>query len=309
MDGKRRMTRAFIRFALDLLFHCTIDATAEILGVSWYTVKDLHKEKLKKMYPDIPYEEIRIIGIDEFSIRKGHEYMTIVTDLESGIILYAVAGKNKEAILPFLKKLAIKAPNLKAVAMDLGDAFTAAVKEALPNASIVYDHFHVTALINKSIDDIRKEQQALTDKKGMKTIKGSRYLLLYNYENLNAKKKDRLTALLSANEPLSVAYTLKEQFRLFWTRPNEKEGAQFLLHWIMDAVKTGIKPLIKLAGTLLEHSVGLLNYFTHRISNGMTEGINNKIKTLKRQAYGYRDDEYFKLRLYHLHRQNYALAG
>lgn len=114
---------------------------------------------------------------------------------------------------------------------------------------------------------------------------------------------------MATNKPNATAYAMKEQFRLFWLKNTRQQGMQFLVWWLMDAAETGIAALGSLARSLLHHADELLNYFDHRISNGITEGVKNKIKTLKRQAYGYRDMEYFKLRLYHLHKQTTALTG
>jgi len=309
MSGKRRMTRSFIQYAMELLEFGTILAVANFLSLSWDTIKDLHKEKLRTRYRSISVENVRTIGIDEFSIAKGQKYMTIVVDLDDGRIIHAVEGRDKDAVLPFLKKLNRKASQLKVVAMDMSASYAAAVKEALPHCEIVFDHFHVTALITKALDEVRKEQQAKCSAEGLSTIWGSRYLLLKNYEKLDPRKKDSLEALLSVNAPLAVGHAMKEQFRLFWSKENRKEGAHFLCRWIIDAVQTGIKPLERVGRSILGHADGLLNYFMYPVSNGITEGINNKIKTLKRQAYGYRDTEYFKLRLYYLHNQGYSLAG
>ena len=108
---------------------------------------------------------------------------------------------------------------------------------------------------------------------------------------------------------IDSAHSLKEQFRLFWTKDSVEDARQFLYMWIMDAWMTGLKPLQRVARTLSQYQEGLLNYFKHRITNASAEGLNNKIKTMKRQAYGFRDMEYFKLRLYHLHESRYAFVG
>ena len=118
-----------------------------------------------------------------------------------------------------------------------------------------------------------------------------------------------MEALLEINKPLAIAHTMKEQLRLFWLKSNPQEGARCLGWWIIEAVESRIGELAKVGKTLLDHFEGLLTYFKHRVTNAKTEGINNKIKTLKRQAYGYRDMEYFKLRLYHLHKQETSLVG
>ena len=133
-------------------------------------------------------------------------------------------------------------------------------------------------------------------------------MLLSNYEKLNPKKQKSLDCLLEVNKPIAVAHAMKEQIRLFWSKKSAQEGTKFLVWWIMDTVETEINELQKTGRTLLRHWKGLVNYFKHPISNGKTEGINNKIKTMKRQAYGFRDIEYFKLRLYNLHKVGYSFA-
>lgn len=309
MSEKRRMTRSLIRHIIDLMSFGTIKSVADFLGIAWDVVKNIHKEALGKIYKNIAYKELRYIGVDEFSIRKGHEYMTIFTNLETGQIIHAVEGRDKNVVLPFLKKLARKATNLQAIAMDMSKSYISAVTEILPLKDIVFDHFHVTALINQAIDDLRRDQQRKCNEAGLKAIKGMRFLLLRNYDKLDPAKQDSLECLLEVNKPIATAHAMKEQFRLFWSKESRTEAAKFLGWWVIDAIETGIKQLGDVARSLLNHSEGLLNYFKHRISNGKTEGINNKIKTLKRQAYGYRDMEYFKLRLYHLHQQRPSLAG
>lgn len=287
----------------------TISGTAKVLAVGWDMIKDLHKEYLQRKYKVPPLKNLKYVGIDEFSIRKGHSYMTIFVDLETGRILHAVEGKSGKDIEPFLKVLKRRAPQLKAIAMDMSTGFISAVEEHLPFTPIVFDRYHVSALMNKAIEEVRREQQAQLDDEGCRILKGSRFLLLKNYEKLDQKKKDRLQQLLDANTPLFTMHTMKEQLRGFWEKDSIEEAISFLDAWCTDAENSGIKQLKRVATTLMHHSHGLLNYYFFRISSGLVEGINNKIKTLKRQAYGFRDTAYFKLRLYHLHSQSYSLTG
>ena len=309
VNGKRRYTKRFARFAIDLLHWMTISGTARVLSVGWDMIKDLHKEYLQRKYKVPPLKDLKYVGIDEFSIRKGHSYMSIFVDLETGRILHAVEGKSGKAIEPFLKVLKRRAPQLKAIAMDMSTGFISAVEEHLPFTPIVFDRYHVTALMNKAIEKVRREQQAQLDDEGCQILKGTRFLLLKNYEKLDEEKKDRLQQLLDANTPLFTMHTMKEQLRDFWKKDSLEEAISFLNAWCIDAENSGIKQLKRVATTLMHHSHGLLNYYFFRISSGLVEGINNKIKTLKRQAYGFRDMVYFKLRLYHLHSQAYSLTG
>lgn len=306
VKSKKRVTRSFERYVIELMRFATIEHVAKFLGVSWGLVKNIHKEHLKQEYRDPDLSAVRYVGVDEFSVLKGHEYMTIFIDLETGKIVHAVEGKSMESVTPFLLELRDKAPHLKAIAMDMNAAYASAAKRHLPDIDVVFDRFHVVALLNTAIDEIRRDQQAKCNAVGLKAIKGMRFLLLSNYEKLDLKRKSSLQCLLEVNQPIALAHAMKEQIRLFWTKQTIKEGAGLLAWWIMDAVESGVSELKKAGKTLLRHWQGLVNYFEHPITNGKTEGINNKIKTMKRQAYGFRDMEYFKLRLYNLHKVRYS---
>lgn len=309
MLGKRRYVRSFALTVLDLLRFGTIQAVARYLHVGWDLVKEIHTAKLQTLYRRIPLQKVRCLGIDEFSLRKGHEYMTVFLDLERGRILPAVEGKSQEAITPFLQKLAKKGTRLKAVAMDMSTAYISAVQEQLPHVDIVFDRFHVMALMNDALDELRRDVQRELDALEQKTLKGSRFLLLKNYEALSPTGRSRLDALFATNQPLFEMHAMKEQLGDFWGKATYDQGRTFLDTWCKDALASGIKALQRVAKTLASYRTGLLNFFKYRITNAPTEGMNNKIKTLKRQAYGCRDREYFKLRLYHLHTQRYALTG
>lgn len=202
MMGKHRYVRSFALTVLDLLRFGTIRSVAHYLGVGWDLVKEIHKSKLRVLYRKIPLHKVRYIGIDEFSIRKGHEYMTVVTDLRTGRILHAVEGKGKEDILPFLQKLARKGKRLEGVAMDMSSAYYHAVLQVLPRVDIVFDRYHIMALINQAIEGLRREQQRELDGLGKKTLKGNRFLLFRNYEDL---KPDRKPASTRCWRPTSLS--------------------------------------------------------------------------------------------------------
>ena len=286
---KKRYTASFEKFVINLMGFATIEHVAKLLGVSWALIKNIHKEYLRNEYQGPDFGSLRYVGVDEFSIRKGHEYMTIFINLETGEIIHAVEGKSMESVTPFLVELKEKAIQLKAMAMDMNAAYASAVRNHLSNIDIVCDRFHVVALLNTTIEEIRRDQQVRCSAVGLKVIKGMRFLLLRNYEKLDFKKKSSLESLLEVNQPIAVAHAMKEQIRLFWSKQTVKEGVKFLAWWIMDAVETGIGELQRAGRTLLKHWQGLVNYFRHPITNAKTEGINNKIKTMKRQAYGFRD--------------------
>jgi len=307
--AKKRSLRCFDRLIVDLCTIATIKAVAAFLGVGWDLVKGIFKEDLKKRLSRRKLGSVRYIAVDEFALRKGHRYMTVVMDLETGEILYAEKGKDAQALIPFLKTLRRRKAKLMAVAMDMSPAYMLAVKEVFPAVDIVHDPYHVVVTVNKAIDETRKNIYRTMTGEQRGIIKGSRFLLLRPLEALSEASLEKLAAIMEINEPLYQAYILKEELRWFWNLPNAWLGEQFLENWTKEAYATGIKSFIKLADSLLQHKAGLLSYFAHRISTGPLEGLNNKIKVLKRQAYGFRDNEYFKLRLYFLHNDTPAFAG
>ena len=307
--GKLPMSLSFIRYIIQLTAMTTLLCVALFLGLQWKTVKNIDKANLKKRAKQFSFKKLRYISIDEIAIKKRHKYMTIFTDISTGQIIHAVEGRSEEALRPFLKLLSKKAKRLKGIGIDMSAAYASSVKKHLPSVSIIFDRFHVTKLLNNTIDMIRRSEYAKYQNKGLRVLKGQRFLLLRNFVDLKDDQKSSLQHLLEINESLAIAHSMKEQFRLFWDCRSKTEGARFLCWWIIQAFESGVDQLTKTARTLLYHAEGLLSYFEHKIDNGKAEGINNKIKVLKRSAYGFRDQEYFKLRLYNLHRKEYQLVG
>ena len=186
------------------------------------------------------------------------------------------------------------------------------MRENLRHAVHVFDHFHVIKLFNDKLSAFRRElyREASTDAE-RKVLKGTRWLLLKNPENLDSTRDElgRLLEALRLNEPLAMAYYLKEDLRQIWDQPNKRTARRVLKDWLARARASGIGMLVKFADTLEEHQEGVLNYYDYPISTGPLEGTNNKIKTMKRQAYGFRDHEFFKLKILGLHETKHALVG
>lgn len=307
--GKFPMTKTFVTYVLSLVKIATVQSTARFLDLQWKTVKNLHKDYLKEKYKTISYKKLVYLSMDEFSIRKGHSYMTVFLDLGSGRIIHAVRGRSVEDIKPFLEKLSKKACQLRAVAMDMSRSYISSVQKYLPHVAIIFDRFHVVKQLNEAVDETRKQERAKYEAEGLNVGKGDRFLFLRNFRDLSEDERGRLQKLFEINAVLARAHFIKEQFLRFWEEKSKQAAAQFLVRWIYEAVKSGIKAIAQAAFTILAHYEGLLNYFDHHISNGPLEGTNNKIKVLKRTGYGYRDDEYFILLLYDLHEKDSQLVG
>ena len=301
--GSRSYTHRFAKYVVDLLRGMTLQDVSNHLGVSWDTVKEIHSTYLERHYSPPSLEGVENIGIDEFAVRKGHVYNTIVVDLDSGRILYVGDGKGTDALTGFWKKVKRKGTRIRHVATDLSTAFIASVMENCPEATLVFDHFHVVKLMNEKLDDIRRKAYSMEkDVNKRKVLKGTRYLLLGNGADLFDKQyRTRLDNALAMNEPLSKAYYLKEQLREIWMQPMKSMAEDVFDDWVRQAEQSKIPQLMKMAVTMKAHKRGILAWYDCHLSTGKVEGINNKIKVMKRNAYGFRDNKYFTLRLYALH--------
>jgi transposase len=310
-DERRSYTHAFERYAVELCRKMTIQDAADHLDVSWDIVKDIHKRYLGRRFAKPKLKHLRRLAIDEISVGHGQRYLTVVLDLERGAVVFVGKGRSAESLAPFWHRLRRWSDQIKAVAIDMSPAYMDAVWRNLPKAKIVFDRFHVVKLFNEKLSDLRRQVQFGAEGLAKKVLKCTRWLLMKNPENLNERhnEKQRLEEALRLNQPLATAYYLQEDLRQFWEQPDGAAADRFLDDWIARATVSGIQMLMKFARTLLIHREGLLAWYDFPISTGPLEGTNNKIKTLQRRAYGYRDQEYFKLRIYGLHETNYALVG
>jgi transposase len=311
-EGRRHYTRAFERYALELGRHMTIQDVANHLQVSWDTIKDMQQRHLQQRFGKPRLKNLKEIAIDEIAIGKGHRYLTVVLNLRSGVIVYVGDGKGVSALDAFWQRLRHARAKIKAVATDMGRPYIRAVREHLPRAVHVFDHFHVVKLFNEKLSAFRRQlYHEVCDAGQKKILKGTRWLLLKNPENLDPRKREqeRLQEALKLNTPLTLAYYLKEDLRQIWQQANKATAQRVLRDWIRRAKASGISMLQQFARTLSEHRRGILAYYDYRISTGPLEGTNTKIQAMKRQAYGFRNHEFFKLKILGLHETKYALVG
>jgi transposase len=303
VTGKQRYTHRLARLVMELLHKMTIKDVANHLGLSWDTVKDIHKNYLKHKFSHIDIKDVKHIGIDEFAVRKGHNYLTIVVDMVSGAIIHVGDGKGIESLKKFWPKLKRSGAKVESVSSDMSAAFISAIKKNLPDAIHVFDHFHVQKLAGEALDKVRREvYNQEKDLEKRKVIKGTRWLLLrHDKDAFTEDERQRLDNVIKMNEPLSKAYILNEYLQEVWKQNSYKEGEAVLDDWIKQARESKIPTLVKLSNSIAAYRTGILAYYKCRTSNAKVEGINNKIKVLKRNAFGYRDVDYFKLRLFNLH--------
>jgi transposase len=310
-DPRRSYTHAFERYALELGRLMTIQDVARHLQVCWDTLKDIQKRDLYRRFRKPRLRKLKQIAIDEIAIGAGHRYLTVVLNLETGAVVFVGEGKGADALDPFWKRLRAARAQVEAVATDMAAAYIEAVSRCLPEATLVFDRFHVMKLVNDKLAALRRQLYAQATAEQKQVLKGIRWLLVKRPENLEARRNEhaRLEEALQLNEPLATAYYLKEELGEFWEQDDEEQATAFLLDWLALAEASRVKMLVGLAKTLRKHALGLLAYYDYPISTGPLEGTNNKIKTMKRQAYGYRDKEFFKLKILAAHEAKYALVG
>jgi len=275
-------------------------------------VKDIQKRYLVRKFSRPTLRHLKTIAIDEIAIGKGYRFVTVVLDLRTGAVVFVGDGKDAKALDPFFKRVKKSRARIEAVAIDMSNAYIQAVAKHLPKAVIVFDHFHVIKLYNEKLTVLRRDlYREATDLLHKNVLKGTRWLLLKNPENLNdhRNERQRLAEALALNKPLATAYYMKEDLRALWKQPDKTSATHFLEDWIRRAHVSGIRMLKDFAQTLLRHESGILAWYDHPISTGPLEATNNKIKTLQRQAYGFRDRQFFILKIYALHLTKYALVG
>jgi transposase len=311
-DPKKRYTRAFERYVLDLSRLMTIQDVAKHLQVGWDLVKDIVAHSLLRRFGKPNLHKLKKIAIDEIAIGKGHRYLTVVLDLVSGAVVFVGDGKGVDSLKPLWPRLRRARAKIVAVATDMSKAYIRAVRDNLSKAVHVFDHFHVIKLFNEKLTAFRRElYRQLSSDADRKILKGTRWLLLKNPENLDPERneRERLDEALALNLPLATAYYLKEDLRQIWLQANVRAARKILRDWVARARASGIRMLKQFAATLEEYQEGILAYYKYPISTGPLEGTNNKIKTMKRQAYGFRDHEFFKLKILSLHEMKHALVG
>ncbi len=311
-EPRRSYTKAFERYALELSRHMTIKDVACHLGVSWDVVKEIQKKDLRRRFAKPKLKHLKQIAIDEISTGKGHKYVTIVMDLESGAVVYVGEGKGGDALTAFWKRLRASHAKIEAVATDMSPAYIDAVTTHLSDATLVFDRFHLIKLYNDKLSDLRRAMyRELTDMMQKEALKGVRWLLLKRPEKLDHTRKEpkRLEEALRLNKPLATAYYLKDELNEIWEQDDRAAAEALLMDWIVYAESTGIRMLQQFAKTLRFHATGILAWYDYPISIGPLEGTNNKIKTMKRQAYGFRDPEFLVLKILGIHQTTYALVG
>jgi transposase len=294
------MTVAMRCYAEALVRILPVKHVADLLGLHWHTVKQIDKQRLQREVAEPNRGRLRYLLMDEFALHKGHRYATVVSCAETQQVIWVGEGRSRQAIRPFFTWLGEACAQIQAVGMDMNTAFDLEVQKHCPQAAVVYDLFHVVAKFGREVIDRVRVDQAnclREDRPARRIIKRSRWLLLRNRQNLTHEQAVHLDELLALNQPLTTVYLLKTQLKELWYAPSKAVARKRWREWYQLAMESGLKPLITFARRLEPYLDGIVASAQFRLQTSVLEGMNNRIKVIKRMAYGYRDNEYFFLKI------------
>lgn len=293
--ARRRSSRRFREHLGQEALHQTVRHVAQKEGVGESLVRRCLTEEARRLLgvPERP-PPARVLGLDEFSIRKGQVYDTAIMDIEEKQVLGMVSGHRQEEVATFFTALP-EPEKVEVVVMDMHEPFRQAVEMCLPYAKVVVDKFHVLLHVNRALDQVRTGLQPQRGRKG--ELFRARYLLLTAVERLTPQRYARLVDVLGRYPLLRRAWDLKEAFRSWYRSPARAEAEQGLRVWEASVREQGPAPFRALLPMLRHWRQETLNYFDHRYTNGFVEGKNNRIKVIKRMAYGYRNGHNFHQRI------------
>jgi transposase len=296
-----RYTKRFAQQVGTLCRDMSNKAVAEILHLHEHTVKELDKQYMQTRLAQTPPPAPHVIGVDELSIKKGHTYRIVVSDLERGRPIWVGGTGRTEADLDrFFADLGPKkTARIRLAVMDMWKAFRNSVRTQAPQAQILFDKFHVLRHLATAMDQVRRAEYKRVAAKDRVFIKGQRYTLLSHRAHLALAGRRSLRKLLRANKRLATAYLLKEEFGQLWAYRREGWARQFFTRWREQLKWQRLRPFEQFAALIERHWEGIAAYCTPRnkVKLGFVEGLNNKIRVIQRRAYGYRDEEYLRLKI------------
>jgi len=301
LDAYARITRRLAESVARLCAATSIRTVARWFGLDWKTVKTVDFEQLQRTLGPVDFSDVTVLAMDEFAIQKGHRYATVVIEPQRKRVLWVGRGRSRTDVRPFFELLGPQGcARIRAVAMDMNSAYDLEVRLHCPKAEVVYDLFHVVAKYGREvIDRVRVDEanRLRADKPARRVVKTSRWLLLRNRENVPADKIVQLDELLAANKALLTVYLLKDDLKQLWRYRSRAWAKKAWLSWKRRAIRSGLAPLQHFARCLEPYLAGILAHCRWPLGTNLLEGINNRIKVIKRIAYGFRDDAYFFLKI------------
>jgi transposase len=302
-EPRARFTMLMERLVIDVIRQCsTLMGACRLLHITWDEAWQVLRRAVARGQARKPARAMRYVGVDEKAFRKHQRYHTVVCDLERSTVEYVAEGRGEASLAPFYASLTTEQrAALQAVAMDMWDPYIKATREGLLDGQhrIVFDRFHIMRDITEAVDMVRKqEHRVLLRDTGSSILTGTKYLWLYAGDHVPASRRPAFTALRRTNLKVSRAWAIKEALRPLWTYRQPAAVTRFFRDWYGWARRSQLEPIKRVAATLQRHLAGVLRYCRHRITNGVAEGLNSKIMTIKRKACGFRNPEHFTTAIY-----------
>lgn len=300
VDSLRRVTRRMEAYVVSLCEKMSLKDVSLVTSLDWKSIKRIDLDYIKSTLPDISQINLRRIAIDEVAIMKGHKYVTIIRDYDTGIVIRIFFSRCYESTTKALESLGKqRLEGIEYASLDMWDPFIKAVKEKCPNAKLVFDKFHIVKKVNQALDKVRKKEFNSAEKEERKNMKHKRFIILKKQCNLKKNEREDLQRLMNLNTRLYKAYLLKEQIiSVFDDKKSTFEQIKKrITSWFENVLSSGMDELCEVVNTMTRYLDGILNYFRYGMTNAIAEGFNTKINVIKRRAYGFADIEYFLLKI------------
>lgn len=300
-EARSRFTALFERLAIDIMLETDITGAAKILDLSWDEAWGIQERAVARGLRAKENTIPKRIGVDEKAIAKGHRYLTLVCNHDNGCVEYIADGRTTSSLAGYFQGLTeAQREGIEAVAMDMWEPFINAAKAHLKDADekIVFDKYHIMSHAGEAVDKVRREEHQALLAENDNTLSKSKYLWLYREENIPQKDRFRFRDLKEANLKTAKAWAIKESLGDILDYKRRATAVDAINSWYGWAVRSKLKPVVKLAYMVRDHLRNILTYFTHRITNAVCEGINSKIQTIKKMAYGFRNTSHFKTAIF-----------
>jgi transposase len=300
-DEGSRFTHLFEALAVNVLLAANIERAAGLLRISWDQAWHLMERAVLRGRAAKGDTLPKQIGVDEKAIAKGHQYMTLVCDLDKATVEYIGEDRKEESLAAYFKAFGTeRCAGIEAISLDMWPAFINACLSNVPGADtkMVFDRFHIMQHVGKGVDRVRKQEHKALTAQGDDTLARSKYVWLYNEENMPAKARERFDQIKLDNLKTGRAWALKESLRELWGYHSMGWATRFWKRWYYWATHSRLAPMIAAAKLIARHLPNVLTYFKHRITNAVAEGLNSKIATIQKRACGFRNRDHFKIAVY-----------
>jgi transposase len=300
-EDNATMTFEMESLVLDVSQECSVESTCRILNVDWHTCWDIQERAVARGFRRKPHRIPNRIGVDEKSFARGHKYETLVYDIERGTVEHVCDNREQESLEGYYKRFTPEERSkVQAVAMDMWDPYIAATKAYIPDAKekIVFDRYHVMKCVVDAVDKVRKAEHALLQKTGCEKLKGTKYLFLWNEENIPEYRREEFERLRSQDLKVCRAWAMKENIRHMWKYHSIGWMLKYFNEWYRWATHSRLEPIVKAARTLKVHIDNIVTYAKHHITNALGESLNSKIEKVKRLACGFRNRVHYRISIY-----------